>query len=445
MRPALSLLASKFWHCAFALLGCFCIASLSSLAAAQGTPTADLCGSPEIPAAIPSAGPCPEAAQNRDDAGPACRAGMQAFEAQKYEEAAEHFRRMKRLRPGGYSLRNLALTFDRLGKYQDALQTYRAALGAKIDPLSGAQQAEVATQRDALSEYFRWNDKLNAAVQARSIPDVMTAHMCMARIRPSALAMRGVAHAAFDLGHYEHATFAGEQALTEPRVPLTHDERVAVDALLRESRLHLATLTLSIVAPAATRVVASVRPLTPERRLALTRTVEACTRCDVTFELEPGMRTVQVNANGATREVEVALHAGTDVEQEVDLRPSAPPPPVVVLPPTSRWRPRLIWTAASVGVASALVGIGSFAYSWRKHNEYEPACPNRVCTSDAGAAASKAATRAGSVATAAASIGAAGLVTAAVVWLIKPKQDRPSPQHVQLDWHGDRVQLRAHW
>lgn len=210
---------------------------------------------------------------------------------------------------------------------------------------AGAQAAPVAAAPDA---YDQWIGEAIAEYEAGRWAEARTLFERAHAAKPNARTLRGLGVTAFEMRHYREAIDALQQALADPRNPLTAPMRVAAEQTIARAHQFVGTLRVALSpADATLRVngtVAQGNPLQLDMG-------------DYELSAEaPGYRTTTVRvsvAGGKVAELRLALTRAT---ARTDTAPAAA---------TAADRPRdddsllgkwWFWTAAGAVVAGGVLG-----------------------------------------------------------------------------------------
>lgn len=127
-----------------------------------------------------------------------------------------------------------------------------AYAGAAPGPESAANPGTIDLIKDAVAEY-----------DARHFEEARALFRRALAIEPTARTLRGIGMAAFELRDYVDATRALSAALTEPRRPLTAEQREHVRALLARAQAFVGQFTLNVT-PSDGQLTVDGRAITRE-------------------------------------------------------------------------------------------------------------------------------------------------------------------------------------
>jgi hypothetical protein len=212
-------------------------------------------------------------------------------------------------------------------------------------PVAGAQTGAVSTAPDA---YDQWVSEAIAEYEAGRWAEARTLFERAHAVKPNARTLRGLGVTAFEMRHYREAIDALQQAIADPRNPLTEPMRVAAEQTIERARQFVGTLRVALSPTNATLRVNGAVAQGHELQLDMG---------DYELSAEaPGYRatTVRVSvAGGKVRELTLTLTSAT-------ARAGAGPAAA-----TAADRPRdddsllgkwWFWTAAGVVVAGGVLG-----------------------------------------------------------------------------------------
>lgn len=150
----------------------------------------------------------------------------------------------------------------------------------------------------------------------------------------------------------------------------------------------------------------------------------------VALPIDPGLHLIVTdNGTGKTRELQLVLSPGEKKEVTVEV---APADPVRDVEPVRRAAPGPMWpiyTTVGVGAAGVIVGSVFGGLTWSKKDTIDAHCPQHRCDPEGRKAVDSVATTS-LVASIGFGVGAAGLVTGAVLWAIRPGDRVVDTSHV---------------